>query len=75
MPIGAVRARSLLDGLIGFSRFETQQLRIDIREQLLLDGLTEVAAVKGIDRHAFFHQQQVPPRPLYPSTAIRVVGA
>jgi hypothetical protein len=50
-------------------------LRIDIRKQLPLDGLTEVSAVKGIDHHAFFHQQQMPPSPLCLSTAIRVVGA
>jgi hypothetical protein len=75
MPIGAVWARSLPDELIGFSLFETQQLLVDVREQFLLDGLTEDLVVKGIDRHTSFHQQQVPPSPLYLSTEIRVVGA
>ena len=75
MPIGAVWACSLFYRLIGFSRFETQQLRVDVREQLLLDGLTEELVVKGIDHQAFFHQQQMPPSPLCLSTAIRVVGA
>jgi hypothetical protein len=72
--MGAVWARSLLDELIGFSRFETQQLRVDVGEQFLLDGPTEDLVVKGIDCHAFFHQQ-APPSPLYLSTAIWVVGA
>jgi hypothetical protein len=75
MPIGTVCAISLLDGLSGFSRFETQQLRVDVREQFLLDGLTEHPVVKGIDHNAFFHQQQVPPRLLCIATVIWVVGA
>jgi len=41
MLIGAVWERLLLSGLIGFCGFQTQQLRVDICQQLFLDGLTE----------------------------------
>ena len=35
-------------------------LRVDIRQQLFLDGLIEKPAVKAIEHRAFFYQQQVP---------------
>jgi hypothetical protein len=59
MPIGVVWGRLLLSGPIGFSGFETRQLRIDISQQLFLDGLTEKSAAKGIDHCIFFHRLQM----------------
>jgi hypothetical protein len=61
MPIRRLRARGRLDGLIGPFRFEAQQLRVDIREQLVLDGPAEGPVVKGPRHRALLHQQQVPP--------------
>jgi hypothetical protein len=41
MPIGASWDGSLFGGRFRFSRFETQQLRVNVREQLFMDDLTE----------------------------------
>ena len=54
----------MLTGIISFSRFELQKLRIDICEQLLLDCLTEKAAMEGIDYGILFDRLQVTPKPL-----------
>ena len=67
MPIGAVWGRFLLNGPCRFSRCETQPRRVDIREPLFLDRLTEDPVAKGIDTVVSVPRKQTP----NPSATVR----
>lgn len=63
IAIGPFRERPLLGSPVALLGFEAQQPRINVREQLLMHGLTEHSVVKSINTLLLFHHQQVTSRP------------